>query len=116
MPKFKPGQSGNPSGRPKSAAGLRELLLNHYGANAEVLVQRLEKLSTGRNSRLALDATRLLLSYACGKPEQAVEVSGRFENGRFEQVSADVLARLSNEELAVLQRISLAQHAGDAQA
>ena len=52
---------------------------------------------------------------SCGKPEQAVEVSGRFEHGRLEQMSAEALSRLSNEEFTILQRIALAQHAGDAQ-
>jgi len=34
MPRFRPCVSGHPSGRPKSAAGLRELLIREYGIDA----------------------------------------------------------------------------------
>jgi hypothetical protein len=106
MPRFRPGQSGNPTGRPRSAAGLRELLTTQYGSDAAVLVQRLEKLSTGRNPRLALEATRLLMSYCCGKPEQNLDVSGTFQHAQLVPVATDRLARMTNEELAVLRKFS----------
>lgn len=106
MPRFQPGQSGNPSGRPKSAAGLRELLLDQYGDNAEVLVQRLEKVSTGRNPRLALEATRLLLSYHAGTPQQSFELTGRFEHQAFEVLRPDALSRLSAAQLDALAELN----------
>ena len=51
--RFQPGRSGNPSGRPKSAAGLRQYLEEKYGSDAGVLVERLEGLATSRNPRVA---------------------------------------------------------------
>jgi len=49
MPGLRPGQSGHPSGRPRSAAGLREVLVAKFGTDAAVLVQRLEVIATGRS-------------------------------------------------------------------
>jgi hypothetical protein len=73
---FKPGQSGNPSGRPKSAANLRDLLKRKYGEDGKVLVERLEAFSAGRDRKLAMASTELLLAYLVGKPTQAMEHSG----------------------------------------
>ena len=106
MPRFSPGQSGNPSGRPKSAAGLRALLAQKYGADARALVDRLEAMSAGRNPRYALQATQLLLAYACGKPEQAVALSGQIEHGRWLATPQEVLSRLSGDDLDVLMKVN----------
>jgi hypothetical protein len=79
MPKFRPGQSGNLSGRPNSAAGLRERLVSEYGADAGVLAARLENFSKGRNLKAALAATQSLLAYHAGRPvggPTAAAVSG----------------------------------------
>jgi hypothetical protein len=57
-----------------TAVGLRQLLIDKYGPDAGVLVQRLERLSTSRNLRLALAATELLLNYHSGKPLNALSV------------------------------------------
>ena len=103
MPRFRPGQSGNPSGRPKSATGLRELLVAQYGPDAGVLVERLEKLSTGKNLRLALQATELLLAYHVGKPENSLNVDVSTPSEPWTPVE---MALLTNEELETLAAIS----------
>jgi len=108
MARFLPGQSGNPSGRPKSARGLRELLIAQYGPDAGVLVQRLEALSTNRNPKVAFAATQLLLAYHAGKPEHAVNVAVTPETDAWTPVQ---MAMLTNDELemmlAIHQRLGL---------
>jgi hypothetical protein len=111
---FKPGVSGNPGGRPKSAAGLRELLEDKYGDDASVLVGRLEKISTGRTPRLALEATKLLLSYHCGTPAQAIDVSGVLQHGRFEAITADAMSRLTTAQLDALAQLNGTESPGAA--
>ena len=106
MPKFRPGQSGNPSGRPRSAAGLRESLIDKYGADAGVLVERPEKLSTSPNQKVTLAATQLLLAYHAGRPENALIVDVTTQPA---PLTAVELAFLTTEELetlaAILQRV-----------
>ena len=97
---------GNPGGRPRSAAGLRELLEEKYGDDAAVLVGRLEKISTGRTPRLALEATKLLLTYHAGTPAQAIDVSGVLQHGSYEIVRPDALSRLTNAQLEALQQLN----------
>jgi len=113
--RFQPGRSGNPSGRPKSAAGLRQYLEDKYGSDAGVLVERLEGLATSRNPRVAFEANRLLLSYIAGKPEQHLALSGQFEHAQLVPLTEDALARLNQEELAVLLRLSANDSAIDAE-
>ena len=113
MARFEKGKSGNPSGRPRSAVGLRELLEDRYGSNAAVLVGRLEKLSVGRTPRLALEATKLLLSYHCGMPGQALAVSGVLQHGRYEIIRPDLLSRLTDTQLEVLRQLNSAELSDD---
>lgn len=70
------GQSGNPSGRPKSIGGLRELLKRKYGQNAEKLVAKLDELSRSQDPRVALAAVKLMMAYQVGAPLQRMEMSG----------------------------------------
>jgi hypothetical protein len=74
--KFKKGQSGNPSGRPKSLKNLRALLIDKFGPDARVLIERLLTLSQSTNPNVALQATEVLLAYHSGKPTQSFEHSG----------------------------------------
>lgn len=70
---FKRGESGNPGGRPKAAAGLRKELDKRYGSNAKTLLDELDELRKADNPRVRLDALKLALAYHCGQPTQRIE-------------------------------------------
>ena len=73
---WRPGQSGNPSGRPRQARGLREALRARYGVDGRKLIARLDELSQSKNERVALHAVELTLAYLVGRPSQSHESSG----------------------------------------
>jgi hypothetical protein len=85
---WKKGQSGNPSGRPKTAVGLRAALEKRYGLNAQKLIVKLDALSNHENPRIAFEATKLLLAYHVGPPVQVVE-HGNPDGEPFEIVLTD---------------------------
>ena len=74
-----------------------------YGCDAAILAARLEKLSTGKNLRLALQATELLLNYLAGRPDSTLnlEVSA----GPAPWTAVDV-ALLTDAELAIFAAIN----------
>ena len=76
---FKKGESGNPGGRPKAAAGLRIELDRRYGDSAKVLLDELDKLRKSENEKIRLDALKLALAYHCGQPPQRLEHSGELQ-------------------------------------
>ena len=72
---WKPGQSGNPRGRPK---GLNSLLREKFGDDAKVLVEEVNRLAFDQRES---PATRFrMLSYLIdqhsGRPAQAMSVTG----------------------------------------
>ncbi|HGM5043541.1 DUF5681 domain-containing protein [Stenotrophomonas muris] len=67
---FKPGQSGNPSGRPKVDFEVRQLA-REYGREA---IERLVEIMRGDNAALAKAASEALLDRGYGKPVQAVGI------------------------------------------
>lgn len=69
---FKPGQSGNPGGRPKEAPEVKALA-REYGAEA---IAKLVELMRGDDPRVAKAAAETLLDRGFGKPQQSVELSG----------------------------------------
>lgn len=104
MPKFRPGQSGNPHGRPKSATGLRELLILEFGPDAGGLVGQLKVLSRSKNQRVALAAVQTLLTYHAGPPQHSISVDLQATTTR--RLTPEMLALLSTDELLTLQRIA----------
>lgn len=62
---FKKGQSGNPSGRPKTDPEIREAL---YGAGLKA-TQKLIKLIDSSSDKIALQACVEILNRILGKPE-----------------------------------------------
>lgn len=74
MPRFAPGQSGNPGGRPK---GLSAYLRAKYGDDAEKIVAELEKIAFSKNlktypPRVKIAALRELLNRHSGKAPDMV--------------------------------------------
>jgi hypothetical protein len=109
MPKFRPGQSGNPLGRPKSASGLRELLIREFGPDAGGLVDQLKALSHSKNQRVALAAVQTLLGYHAGPPQHSISVDVQATTTR--RLTPEMLALMTTEELrtvyAIAQRFGL---------
>lgn len=68
---FKPGQSGNPAGRPKKSVQVMKTAEDHIDAAINVLVQALKDDSV--KNRIA--AANALLDRGLGKPKQTVEVA-----------------------------------------
>jgi hypothetical protein len=68
---FAPGVSGNPNGRPKVVAEIRDLARVH-GPHA---IARLVELSRSRDGAVAVNACRTLLDRGYGRPEQAIAVT-----------------------------------------
>lgn len=77
--RFKPGQSGNPSGKPKITASERELieLCKEQGPAA---VATLTELMVTGDDRTRVTCAQILLDRGYGKPRQAVTISGDAEN------------------------------------
>lgn len=70
---WKPGQSGNPGGRPKVSAEVRELAREH-GPKA---IQRLVALMNSKNESVAVRASEAILDRGYGRPTQAMELAGK---------------------------------------
>lgn len=64
-PAWKPGQSGNPGGRPKSAV-LRAMLAPHRRTMVATLLRLMR---TADKDSTRLEAVKVMLSYLDGKPE-----------------------------------------------
>jgi hypothetical protein len=86
---FRPGQSGNPGGRPKALHRLTDLAREHTEEAVETLVAIMRDKDASSTARTA--AAAHLLDRGWGKAAQPVDLAG---NG---------LERLSDDELAMLQ-------------
>jgi hypothetical protein len=78
---FKPGQSGNPTGRPKrkpvTEALLAELAKDHGKGGQtklDAMVARLVRTVISGKPREAVEAAKLIMAYTDGLPMQVVEV------------------------------------------
>lgn len=68
MAKFQPGQSGNPSGRPKENAEIKALAKS-YGKDA---IEKMAALLESDDEKVRLAAAQALLDRGYGKPAQAI--------------------------------------------
>lgn len=71
---WRPGQSGNPGGRPRLPAEVRELIRVHTPAAIDALVKIMRDAKAAPGARVA--AANAILDRAWGKPAQTIETSG----------------------------------------
>jgi hypothetical protein len=71
---FKPGESGNPAGRPK---GIRGLIDEFFGEGARILIGKLAKIAKSERtpSRLVVDISKMILPLRHGLPAPATSES-----------------------------------------
>ena len=70
---FKPGESGNPSGRPKDQARLLGAALRTVSEeDVEAIFRSLIRMATGK--RPSVKAAEVVLAYTLGKPTQTVDL------------------------------------------
>lgn len=80
---FKPGESGNPNGRPKKLPAIDKLLANTLGSEddkesaAERIIQALIKKAEKGDTR----AAEILLDRGYGKPKQTIDIPGEVIKG-----------------------------------
>lgn len=68
--RYRPGQSGNPAGRPRVAGQLRELMRELTPEAIEAVKQAVRNYHG--DMRMAMEAAKLVLAYGYGKPPQAI--------------------------------------------
>ena len=92
---FKPGQSGNPGGRPKIIAEVRDLAREQTEAAIKALV---EIVKGGESAAARVSAAQALLDRGWGKPMQmtVTATTRSLADMTDEEISAE-LARLSGE-------------------
>lgn len=89
---FKPGQSGNPKGRPKELPELKTLLEDVVGEDgAKEIIESLKVQARKGNVR----AAEILLERMYGKTKQPIEHSGAVEITNVKELTDEDLARIA---------------------
>jgi hypothetical protein len=83
---FQLGRSGNPGGRPKLPAEVRQMFQAKAGEAFEVLTRHLQS----SDPRIAITAASVILDRAYGKPAQPIDANftSRFDHLSDEQIAA----------------------------
>jgi hypothetical protein len=77
---FKPGQSGNPNGRPKKLPELDQLMADVLGEeNGEVWAEKILKALRRKAAAGDIRAAEVLLNRGYGMPKQKIELDGEVE-------------------------------------
>ena len=84
---FEKGKSGNPGGRPKEVAEVRELAKKHGPA----AIKRLVALMDSENERTAVAACQALLDRGYGKPPASIEHSGTVDHVTYDAALLEIL-------------------------
>jgi DNA-binding transcriptional regulator PaaX len=93
--KFSKGQSGNPGGRPKVLADVRELARHHTPA----IIAELARLALkAKNETTRVAAIRELLDRGFGKPRQGLEITPPAAFDPIQTLLDDIAAASRNEE------------------
>ncbi len=101
---WKPGQSGNPAGRPRGAAGLARYIREQTGDLHEMIDLAIEMArgrgATPSTTRDRLYAINIVLDRALGKPDQAVAVTA--DVGPSKRVDLSLLSDAELDQYAAL--------------
>lgn len=81
MAAFKPGQSGNPNGRPKTGTSLAEYIRKLGGEDGKVYADKLHTIAveTHDNVNARMTAIGILLERGYGSPPKDINVTGTLE-------------------------------------
>ncbi len=103
------GQSGNPGGRPKEVAEVRELARQYTEEAIQTLVTLMQ---SAKLERTRLAAASELLDRGYGRPPQAIDLGGPIQIVNYD---SERLSKLSSEELKKLDELTrkLADSASD---
>jgi hypothetical protein len=88
MSKFKPGQSGNPGGRPKEAEDVKKLARDY----TREAIDKLAFWMRSDNAKASVTASSVLLDRAYGKAPQAIDVT--HNKNLLDELTTDELASL----------------------
>jgi hypothetical protein len=107
---FKPGQSGNPHGRPK----LPQTLARMARENTEEWVDRLRAMARDEktNKKLRIDIMFRLLEHGHGRPESTVSIR-RDENNFMELTDAELASIACGDDAEAAGSSDAAQTEGD---
>ena len=112
MPRFRPGQSGNPKGRPPGGTALAERIRALAGDNGASYVQMLHDLVMDEQqpTRFRIDAVKILFDRGFGKPPQEIHVTG--EHGLTDEQIAGLSLEQAEEIRALYVKAAAVAMAG----
>jgi hypothetical protein len=96
---FEKGKSGNPGGRPKELAHVKDLARTHTESAIKTLAEIMRSKKASPNARVS--AADAILDRAWGRPAQAIEMSGPGGG----PIDVNRLAGLTDEQLSRLEAV-----------